>query len=53
MAKLQQGVNDLYTWCLQNGEWGQQLISEWVGELEDGTPIKMNEIARCISKKNI
>ena len=30
MGKLQQGVNDLYTWCLNNGAFGQKLLSEWV-----------------------
>ena len=30
-AQPQQGINDLYTWCLNNGEWGQQLLQEWTG----------------------
>ncbi len=35
-----QGENDLYTWCLFNGEYGQQLIREWVGIDEDNQIIQ-------------
>lgn len=29
MSQVITGQNNLYTWCLQNGEYGQQLLSEW------------------------
>lgn len=41
----------LKQWCEQNGEFGQQLMQEFVGELEDGTPIKIDEIAAKSNKK--
>lgn len=28
-SRLVQGVNDLETWCEQNGERGQLIIEEW------------------------
>ena len=37
MSRLQKGVNDLKTWCLANGEFGEQLISEWTGEVDNKT----------------
>ena len=49
-SKLQQGVNDLLTWCQNNGEWGQQLINEWVGLDKERNKVEMNMIARTTSK---
>lgn len=37
----------LATWCLNNGEWGKQLLREWVGLTEDNQPISTNNIARA------
>lgn len=51
MGKLQQGINDLYTWCLANGEFGQQLISEWTGLDEANQPVSMNSVARASIKR--
>ena len=51
MGKLQPGVNDLYTWCINSGALGQQLISEWTGITEDNQPISMNGVARGSDKK--
>ena len=51
MSKLTQGENDLYTWCLQNGEYGQQLISEWTGQGEDGNQYEMNKVTKGIHTK--
>lgn len=51
MAKLQQGVNDLYTWCLNNGSLGKQLIDEWVGLDENNEPIFMDNVAMTSTKK--
>lgn len=45
MGKFQQGVNDLYTWCINNGERGLQLISEWKGIRDDDKQCKINEVA--------
>lgn len=51
MNKLVVGENDLLTWCQNNGEWGQQLIDEWIGLDENGNSIEMNEITRGNGKK--
>lgn len=51
MAKLQVGINDLETWCKNNGDWGAQLMREWVGEDEDGNKIKMCEMSRASGKR--
>lgn len=51
MGKLQQGVNDLYTWCLNNGEFGQQLLQEWTGLEENNQPISIYSVARASGKK--
>ena len=48
-----QGVNDLYTWCLNNGEWGQQLLQEWVGIDEDGNKVETKNILRGSSRKRV
>lgn len=48
---VQQGINDLYTWCKNNGEFGQRLINEWVGEDENGHKISMDSVARATPKK--
>lgn len=40
MGKLQQGVNDSYTWCLNNGLRGQQIISEWTGLDDNNQPLQ-------------
>lgn len=47
MGKLKQGVNDLYTWCVNNGEFGKQLIQEWMGLDENNQPISMDMITRA------
>ena len=41
---VQQGVNDLYTWCLNNGERGQRLLKEWQGMDEDGIQRDIHKI---------
>ena len=51
MAKLQKGVNDLKTWCLNNGEFGKQLLSEWTGIRDDGRSYKIAEVAKASAKK--
>ncbi len=51
MAKLEQGINDLYTWCINNGDWGKRLISEWVGLYEDNQPVSMDDISYGSAKK--
>lgn len=51
MSRLQQGVNDLYTWCLNNGAFGQQLLNEWVGLDENNQPISIDNVTRASGKK--
>lgn len=51
MAKLQKGVNDLKTWCSNNGDFGKQLIQEWTGECEDGSHYKIDELSFGSNKK--
>ena len=51
MGGLQKGVNDLKTWCLSNGSFGKQLISEWTGECDDGSHYRIDEVARASNKK--
>ena len=34
-SNVQDGVNDLKTWCLNNGTFGQQLLKEWTGQCEN------------------
>ena len=51
MARLQKGVNDLKTWCLDNGDFGKQLISEWTGKCEDGSYYKIDEVSFGSNKK--
>ena len=43
--------NNLKTWCLNNGEFGKQLIQEWTGECEDGTHYNVDQVARASQKK--
>lgn len=46
MSRLQHGVNDLYTWCMNNGERGQQLLSEWTGIDENDNQISIGNITQ-------
>lgn len=51
MARFQKGVNDLKTWCLDNGDFGKQLMSEWTGIREDDEHFNIDEVARGSHKK--
>lgn len=51
MGRLQKGVNDLESWCLNNGSFGKQLMTEWTGECEDGTHYRIDEVSRGSIKK--
>lgn len=51
MAKLQKGVNDLKTWCLNNGEFGQKLMTEWIGIRDDGRRYAINQVSFGSNKK--
>ena len=46
MGGLQKGVNDLESWCSNNGSFGKQLMNEWTGECEDGTQYNIDEVTR-------
>ncbi len=50
-SKLHIGINDLSTWCLNNGDWGKQLLQEWTGQCEDKKYYKINEVSFGSSKK--
>lgn len=45
MARVTPGVNDLYTWCNNSGDEGKRILSNWVGALEDKTPIDIKKIS--------
>ena len=51
MGRLQKGVNDLKTWCLNNGEFGLQLMNEWTGEFDSRKNIDLDEVAKASGKK--
>lgn len=51
MGRLQKGVNDLESWCLNNGSFGKQLMSEWTGECEDGKHYEIYGVSRGSNKK--
>lgn len=51
MAKLITGENDLLTWCQNNGEWGQHLISGWEGVDGNGNNIEISAISYGSKKK--
>ena len=51
MGRLQKGINDLESWCLNNGSFGKQLMNEWTGECDDGTHYRIDEVARGSQKK--
>ena len=51
MAKFQKGVNDLKTWCLNNGKIGQKLMTEWTGICEDGEHYNTDQISFGSHKK--
>lgn len=51
MGRLQKGVNDLESWCLNNGEFGKQLRSEWTGECEDGKHYEIDKVSYGSSAK--
>ena len=53
MGKLIVGENDLLTWCLENGDWGQQLMREWVGLDELNNPIRMDEVTMACNGQEI
>lgn len=42
----------LYDWCQENGEWGQQLMNEWVGLDEDNNNVNMTEIS-CKNNRKV
>lgn len=54
MGSLRPGENDLYTWCVKNGERGKLLLEEWNQEKnynEHGMPVVPQEIANGSHKK--
>lgn len=51
MARLQKGVNDLESRCLNNGDFGKQLLSEWTGIREDGKHFNIDKVTRGSHRK--
>lgn len=51
MGRLQKGVNDLESWCLTNGSFGEQLKSEWTGECDNGSHYEIDEVSYGSSRK--
>ena len=51
MGRLQKGINDLESWCLNNGLRGKQLISKWTGECNDGKHYEIDEVSRSNGRK--
>lgn len=47
------GIDDLYTWCVQNGAYGNILLEEWTGIDEFGNIIQMSDIGKSSRKKMI
>jgi hypothetical protein len=50
-AKVKTGENDLYTWCINNGERGKQLLDEWVGLNEFGEPVDINRVSKFSAER--
>ena len=51
MGRLQKGINDLESWCLNNGSWGKRLMFEWTGECENGNHYTIDQVTRASAKK--
>lgn len=47
------GKNDLYTWCKDNGDFGEILMQQWVGLTEAGKLVNMQEVSRGASKTKV
>lgn len=44
-------INSLESWCKQNGEWGQQLLTEWNHELNNSIGLTPSNVAKSTDKK--
>lgn len=53
MPRAVYGVNDLYTWCINNAELGQKILSEWTGIDADGKSVDIKKIANQSNKKMV
>ena len=52
MGRLKSGFNDLKTWCLDNGVFGQQLLKEWTGQcLDDNGQYSIDEVTKASNRK--
>lgn len=50
MGKLIKGKNDLYTWCINNGEHGKKVLESWVGLDEYGYLVDIHNITQGSNK---
>ena len=44
MARIVPGVNDLYTWCINNESTGTRILSEWTGLDTDGNKLDIHKL---------
>lgn len=51
MSGVKQGINDLYTWCIQNGDFGENMLSEFTGLDIKGNRVGIKEIAKGSNKR--
>ena len=50
MAKAISGVNDLYTWCINNSDIGNKILTEWVGVDPNGQELNMSKLGAQSNK---
>lgn len=51
-TKVKSGINNLYTWCQNNGEYGKTLLLEWTGINKDGSKVDIHNVC-AQSNKNM
>lgn len=50
--KLRVGENDLKTWCLNNGDYGKQVASEWTGQcVTDNLHYNLDEVTKASNRR--
>lgn len=46
------GENDLKTWCLANGDYGEQVAKEWTGHcINDNLQYKLDEVTKASNRR--
>ena len=49
--KVRQGIDDLYTWCINHEDYGKELLEQWVGIDIDGNTLDIHNVPFGSSKK--